>query len=144
MGWSEDGEFISLLKKQRVPVQLVRSHPKFCAHVGGLAAHTYHRDTTSGGEFSGFARLGSPVPVPESFQALLGIVRQVAISTGAVLEDTHWLRRELQARVHMSMLPFEVGLTAKDGVLQQGHLEIDHLVSHVRCHAGKTFPLRTA
>mmetsp|Transcript_11125 Transcript_11125/g.26149 ORF Transcript_11125/g.26149 Transcript_11125/m.26149 type:complete len:220 (+) Transcript_11125:232-891(+) len=118
--WSEDGEFITSLRQRGIPIALVRSDPKLCAHGGGLAAHTYHRDTTSGGEFAGFLRLGMPVPAPESFVDLLPMIKQVAQVTGSKISECHWLRRELHESMNGAHLPVEYGLGAKDGLVRKG------------------------
>ncbi len=56
---SEDGEFTMRLMLDTIPVKLVDVPGG--ANGQGLAAHTYHADTASGGEFYYNVRLGDAV-----------------------------------------------------------------------------------
>ncbi|CAE7350879.1 unnamed protein product, partial [Symbiodinium necroappetens] len=89
--WSEDGEFMGRLQLQKIPIQLVCSRD---CH-DGLAAHTHHSDSTSGGEMCGNVRLGYAVPVPDAFRALLPVARKVALDTNVRRGSQHPLRAEM-------------------------------------------------
>merc|ERR1712048_1259355 len=60
--FAEDSAFMEGLLAQGIPVRFVRlpAGPKGC----GLAAHSYHPDSCSGGEFQGSDRCGKPVNMP--------------------------------------------------------------------------------
>ncbi|CAE7452919.1 unnamed protein product, partial [Symbiodinium sp. CCMP2456] len=89
--WSEDGEFMGRLQLQKIPIQLVCSRDCY----DGLAAHTHHSDSTSGGEMCGNVRLGYAVPVPSAFRALLPVARKVALDANVRRGSQHPLRAEM-------------------------------------------------
>lgn len=102
--YSEDGEFTGRLMCREVPIQLVRTE----GVVEALAAHTYHADTTSAGEFAGEVRLGYGVPTPGAFRTLLPCFKEVCQSGSVRRTKCHKVRREMYQLLQRCNAPDEV------------------------------------
>lgn len=107
--WSEDGNFMAKLMAGGCPVSLVAAP----ASTDGLAAHSYHPDTTSGGEFNGFVRLGRAVPVPDAFRFFLPVLQEVVLGLQLKRGEAHPLRREMHELFEEGEVPAEVTIAGK-------------------------------
>jgi len=127
--WSEDGEFTGSLMDQGHEVRLV--NPKSVKEYDSICAHTHHRETTSGGEFTDLivteksgvevtksVRLGKKVPTPKSLQMLVPLIQAAAACINVKKNDVHPMRQEMTN--HSTSLGREVGLQDKLTFLQ-GH-----------------------
>lgn len=137
--YSEDGEFITRLKNRSVPIRLVQMRSPGDA----VAAHTYHPDSTSAGEFHGNVRLGQAVDTPEVFEQFLPTFRQVAQEMGVVsgIRRPHELRREIHRLTDKGPPPSEIGWSEKESYLKR-HPEIQNpeLLQHEPKQLYKTLP----
>jgi len=111
--FSEDGEFITILQGKAVPVKLVASQ----GPQDGLAAHTHHSESTSGGEMVGQVRLGEGVAVPDSFKSLLPVYRKVATLSGIRRGAAHPIRQEMSKVLDGKAAPAEIGWRRKEDFL---------------------------
>mmetsp|Transcript_37995 Transcript_37995/g.70671 ORF Transcript_37995/g.70671 Transcript_37995/m.70671 type:complete len:1002 (-) Transcript_37995:31-3036(-) len=125
--WSEDGHFTEDLMNHGRPVKLIQSS-SVKTQTDALAAHSHHRDTTSGGEFVDYqingdygrrpiqrsVRMGQKVEPPQSLQSLLPLVTEIIQAAGLRKGEIHPLRKQL------SELPVgaEVGLAEKQNFMK--------------------------
>lgn len=127
--WSEDGNFTSELRRKGIPVKLVSSAS--VQDTDAVAAHSHHRETTSGGEFvevtcsdgnsykdiQKSVRMGSKVQVPHAFKDLIPIVKKAAEPLSLKDGEVHPLRRQLANNT----ISEEVGLKDKQAFMRSSY-----------------------
>lgn len=126
--WSEDGHFTTGLLERQRPVKLV--NPRFIGNgIDAIAAHSHHRGTTSGGEFTEITytepgsfrnvtkavRMGKKVTTPKELAGLLPLVRSIVAANKISRYDVHPVRKE----VTLNPAKAEIGLDQKQDFMRR-------------------------
>mmetsp|Transcript_54882 Transcript_54882/g.98555 ORF Transcript_54882/g.98555 Transcript_54882/m.98555 type:complete len:731 (-) Transcript_54882:57-2249(-) len=119
--FAEDGEFTTRLDLLKVPIKLVKGSG---VNFDGLAAHTYHPDTTSAGEFADNVRMGTAVPTPAVFKTLMPVFKKVTSALQIGKGALHPARTKLQRAQSNGEALSEIGWEQKQDYLQE-HPEVE-------------------